>query len=68
MPRAALSLLMMPILGIMSIVNEADLQMAYTSAITAAEATPRVESGGPIDYEFSKGRATNYVYNNNGAC
>lgn len=48
--------------------NEADLQTAWTSAISAAEENPSVESGGPIDYDFSIGRATNYVYNNNGAC
>ncbi len=48
--------------------NEADLQLAYTSAIMAAEETPRAESGSPIDYKFAEGRATNYAYNQNGAC
>lgn len=41
--------------------NEADLQLAYTSAIIAAQETPRTESGSPIDYKFAEGRATNYA-------
>lgn len=51
-----------------AVINEAELQLAYTSAIIAAEQNPQVESGEPIDYEFTIGRATNYAYNNNGAC
>ncbi len=41
--------------------NEADLQLAYTSAIIAAQDTPRTEAGSPIDYKFAEGRATNYA-------
>ena len=41
--------------------NEADLQEVYTSAITRAQETPRLESGSPIEYEFTDGRATNYA-------
>ena len=41
--------------------NEADLQFECTSAITAAEANPSLESGSPIDYDFTPGRATNYA-------
>lgn len=42
---------------VIAVQNEADLQAAYTSAIMAAEDTPMIESGGPIDYDFSDGRA-----------
>ena len=48
--------------GAFAVQNEVDLQLSYTSAITAAQAQPRTESGSPIDYEFAIGRATNYAY------
>ena len=47
--------------GASAVQNEADLQFAYTSAIMAAEETPRLEAGAPVDYDFTIGRATNYA-------
>lgn len=60
--------LILTVICVNAVQNEDDLQAAYTSAITAAENTPMIESGGPIDYDFTDGRATNYAYNQNGAC
>ena len=61
-------LIALQICCVLAVQNEADLQSAYTSAITAAQETPTIQSGGPIDLEFTDGRATNYFYNQNGAC
>jgi hypothetical protein len=61
MKKVALYILFLYIKSATAVQNEADLQFAYTSAIDAAEQTPRSESGSPIDYDFTIGRATNYA-------
>ena len=45
--------------------SESGLQDAWLAAITGKS---HIESGGPISYDFTQGRATNYAYNQAGSC
>lgn len=45
--------------------SESNLQNSWLQQITGVS---HIESGGPISYDFTQGRATNYEYNQAGAC
>ena len=45
--------------------SESSLQHSWLQQITGVS---HIESGGPISYDYTQGRATNYAYNQAGAC